>query len=477
MEKKSDKKTSRSKNLIRTMALAFILTSVIPILVALAMIFSISAADFKVTITKIRPFMLWILISSIAGYFIIRRIATLVSHFTHQAKIITTQDFSKRVSIEEDSEIGELAKSFNRITQDLELKIKQLEESRGLLQDVFHRIGEAMTSASGLENLLKLVLKNINIALGSTGSFIMLLDEGSKKLKVSIASPELTKPAKKNEIALGQGIIGLVAKDHKPMVVSRPKQNGQNQQTDQLEGSFTSLACVPLIYKEECIGVITVYDKKTGRFTDENLKLLSDISSQCAIAIANFRLNADIEETYLETITALAMTVEAKDAYSGGHLERVTKYSVEMGKRLDLDDGTLKTLRDGAYLHDLGKIGIRDDVLLKNKPLTKEEFEEIKKHPVIGESIIRPVHSLTGLCELIRHHQEKVDGSGYPDGLKGDEIPLTARIIAVVDVYDALTTKRPYRKTLTKEGAKKELKKMAGVKLDAKLVDIFLDLV
>ena len=169
------------------------------------------------------------------------------------------------------------------------------------------------------------------------------------------------------------------------------------------------------------------------------------------------------------------MAVEAKDPYSGGHLERVAKYATTIGKALNFSEEDLKVLHDVAYLHDLGKIGVRDEVLLKPGKLTADEFEEMKKHPVIGETIMKPVKSLTKLCAAVRSHQERWDGSGYPDGLKGQQIPLHARILAVADVYDALVTERPYKKALTKQEAKEELKKLAGVKLDKNIADAFLE--
>ena len=232
-----------------------------------------------------------------------------------------------------------------------------------------------------------------------------------------------------------------------------------------------------LFYRKERIGAITAYGKAQGKFTKDDLTLLSDIASQCAIAIANFRLNADIEQAYLDTIRALAMAVEAKDSYSGGHLERVAKYAHDIGSKLGLDKKTLQVLRDGAYIHDLGKIGVSDDVLHKVSPLNEKEMAEIKKHPVIGETILKPVRRFAALSDLVRHHQERLDGSGYPDGLKGDEIPLSARVLAVADVFDALTTNRPYRKAMSKNEAKDYLKKFAGVQFDRRVVEAFLEIV
>ncbi len=160
-----------------------------------------------------------------------------------------------------------------------------------------------------------------------------------------------------------------------------------------------------------------------------------------------------------QVIFSLARAVEAKDEYTEGHCERLSILARCIGEELELSDADQLILKRGGVLHDIGKIAIDDSILLKPGPLTKAEFEIIKAHPVIGENICRPLKTLQPVLPVIRYHQERYDGSGYPEGLKGDEIPIHARIIGVVDCYDALTTERPYRKALAKEQALKIMEK------------------
>jgi putative two-component system response regulator len=178
-----------------------------------------------------------------------------------------------------------------------------------------------------------------------------------------------------------------------------------------------------------------------------------------------------------QVIFSLARAVEAKDKYTEGHCERLSELAVKLGRKLNLPEEDLKILNRGGILHDIGKISIADSILLKNGPLTPAEFEEIKTHPEIGERICSPLKTLHPVLPAIKYHQERWDGSGYPEGLKGKEIPLHARIIGIVDSFDALTTDRPYRKALSDTEAieiiKDETKKG---KWDPEIVSAFLDM-
>ena len=194
------------------------------------------------------------------------------------------------------------------------------------------------------------------------------------------------------------------------------------------------------------------------------------------MSIRNFELNKDIEGSYYETLVSLARVIEAKDQYTKHHLDKVAAYVEMMAERLKLDEESKKILKGGAMLHDLGKVGISDSILKKDDKFTPEEYEVMKQHSIIGENILKPLRSMEKLSTLVRHHHEFYDGSGYPDGLKGEEIPILSRILTIADIYEALVTERPYKKAVTKEEALAMIKSYAGNKLDPKLVDIFVAL-
>ncbi|MCX5656622.1 MAG: diguanylate cyclase, partial [Candidatus Omnitrophica bacterium] len=186
------------------------------------------------------------------------------------------------------------------------------------------------------------------------------------------------------------------------------------------------------------------------------------------------RLTKRANRSLMEAIFAFARTIELKDHYTGEHVEKTVYYAVEMAKALGLLNEEIEKIRDAAMLHDLGKIGISEKILLKKSKLTPKEFMEIKKHPQIGADIIRPIHFMHDIIPLILYHHERYDGKGYLNGLKGEQIPIGARIIAVADVYQALTSNRPYRKAYSKKEATEMIKNGAGTQFDPHIVDVFL---
>jgi HD-GYP domain-containing protein (c-di-GMP phosphodiesterase class II) len=273
-------------------------------------------------------------------------------------------------------------------------------------------------------------------------------------------------------VKLGEGVAGWVAKEGRPMRGSgRTEALGFAPSANAAEGA---LLCVPLKLREKSIGVLAVWREQARGFGDDDELLLSSIGSQVAVAIENYRLNLDVERTYIETIMALALAVEAKDPYSAGHSKRVGFYAMQIGRAMELDEEMLQMLNSAGVLHDIGKIGIKDEILLKPTRLTPDEEKIMQQHPIIGEAIVKPVRSLQKVVALVRHHHERWDGSGYPSGLKGEQIPLGARILSVADTYDSMVTDRPYRRRLSIEDAKADLRRYAGTWYDQTVVETFL---
>lgn len=186
--------------------------------------------------------------------------------------------------------------------------------------------------------------------------------------------------------------------------------------------------------------------------------------------------NQKLEQAYLDMIQTLRYTVEAKDPYTRGHSDRVSEYSVLIGEKMGLPEENIKTLRVGGLFHDIGKIGIPDSILLKTDKLSDDEYSEIKNHPSIGAHILGAASIFKNIIPIVKHHHERFDGRGYPSGLKGDEIPFLARIAAVADTFDAMTSKRSYRNALDLQFVKEEIQRCKGTQFDPQIADVFLDI-
>ncbi len=234
-----------------------------------------------------------------------------------------------------------------------------------------------------------------------------------------------------------------------------------------------SLVSVPLRMKTRLLGWISVASfTKQKRFNEGHRKLLSIVGSRAAAAIENARLYEDLRATFQQTIQGLALAIDKMDRYTAGHSERVATYAMYLAVRLGLEPEVIEIVRQSALMHDIGKIGC---VMNLNKPgkLTQDEYEIFKKHPAYGKDILDPIKFLHPLVPGVHLHHERWDGRGYPLGLKGNGVPLIARIIAVADTYDAMTSDRAYRRALPHEVAVGEIERCSGTQFDPEVAHSF----
>lgn len=224
------------------------------------------------------------------------------------------------------------------------------------------------------------------------------------------------------------------------------------------------------------------YCEKSDKFDQLLLLIESGIKSieqMNTIKTINKQLhdkNEELERAYLDTIGILRQTVEAKDPYTRGHSDRVSEYSVLIGKKLGLDEKTLHILKIGGLFHDIGKIGIPDSILLKESKLSDEEYSQIKNLPMIGVHMLGDAAIFTDILPIVKHHHERYDGRGYPSQLVGDDIPYVARIAAVADTFDAMTSKRSYRDSLPIDVVRAEIERCSGTQFDPNIAKVFLDI-
>lgn len=309
-----------------------------------------------------------------------------------------------------------------------------------------------------------------------TGS-LFLVDEETNELYFEVALGEKGERVKQIRLKVGEGIAGWVAQQGEPLLISDAAKDSRWSRKADKESKFITknMVCVPVKVKDKVIGALEVINKLGSEtFVQQDLELLNALANTVGIAIDNANLYEEKRNTFLETAEALADAIDKRDPYTGGHTKRVTSYSLAMAKHLDLDPSEAENLKLSAILHDIGKIGVPDDVLRKKGKLTDKEFESIKKHPIFGYEIMSHIKSLKDVIPGMRYHHERPDGKGYPDRLQAGKIPLIARVIAIADTFDAMTSDRPYRKALTDAEALKEVRKCAGTQFDPMLVKTFL---
>lgn len=235
---------------------------------------------------------------------------------------------------------------------------------------------------------------------------------------------------------------------------------------------------LPLKPRDKLLGVIQVANKRgNATFRPEDLDLLKILGSQVAFVIQNADLFQNLQRAYIDTLSALTSAIDAKDSYTRGHSERVTELSIQLAQFMGVEKKEVEKIKLGGLLHDIGKIGIPEGILNKPGRLTEEEFVIIKSHPEMGVKIMGKVEFLEAIVPIILSHHERYDGRGYPQGLKDSEIPLLARIVSVVDTYDAMTTDRPYRKAMTIEEALKEIEHCSGTQFDPEIAKYFINMI
>jgi putative nucleotidyltransferase with HDIG domain len=306
---------------------------------------------------------------------------------------------------------------------------------------------------------------------------LLLIDEETNRLYFEVALGDKEETVKAFHLEMGEGIAGWVAKFGEPLIVHDAQSDPRFFGEVDKKSKFTTknVICVPVKVKEKTIGVLEAINKLGGEtFSEEDLTIFQSLADQVAVALDNARLLAEIEGLFFQTAESLADAIEKRDPYTGGHTKRVTTYSLVMGEQLKLEPNEMRWLKLAAILHDIGKIGVEDSILRKEDKLSEEEYDQMKKHTLMGAEIIGHIKQLHGIIPGLKYHHEKIDGKGYPEGLADGSIPLIAKIVAVADTFDAMTSDRPYRKALTREAAFDELLRCVGTQFDKQLVASFI---
>lgn len=418
----------------------------------------------------------WAAVGVIGGFALLLAFLSYVSvikpllDLTDSVREIAAGKLDHRINIEGRDEIGLLGREFNRMALSLQKSYSEVRRRYSQLTNLY-KISKAISTTQDLDNLLHLALKqSLDLMGAETGSIMLLTSEGDElKIRAAEGLDEWT--IQNTSVKLGEGVSGRVAATGKPLMIQDDVRKARRPGGKDIKDALS----VPLIAHERVIGVINANNKRKGRFDREDLRFFTTLAGQIAAAVANATLVDNIQEAYFNTIKVLAASIDAKDKYTHGHSARVAKYAVTIAQQLELPHGDVTRIEAAAYLHDIGKIGVPDHILNKEGALTDEEFDMIKTHPQKAAEILGHINFPWGdVVPGVRGHHERYDGRGYPDGLAGEEIARDARIIAVADSFDAMTSDRPYRKGLDRTTAITEMVKGRQKQFDAEAVDAFI---
>lgn len=339
------------------------------------------------------------------------------------------------------------------------------------------QISSALMREKDVDRLLKLIIENASLVLGAERSSIFLMDYDTGELYSKVAQ---LKEVSEIRFPADKGIAGYAVKNS--ALVNIPdayKDSRFNPAVDKQTGFKTrNILCAPMLnYKSEAVGVLQVLNKNRGGFLVEDEALIMALASQAAVAVENAQLHQEQELTLKSFLKTMGSAIDARDPITSGHSERVARYALNIGRAIGFSDTELKMLDYSAALHDVGKIGVPDRVLLKPDKLTPEEFGEMKRHASRTKEILNNMffaRELREIPHIASTHHEKLDGSGYPSGLKAEQMTVSAKILAIADVYDALVAQdRPYKKAMTHEQAIAILEEGRDTKFDGRLLDIF----
>lgn len=377
---------------------------------------------------------------------------------------LSSLHFSALSSIIKENKTYDPSEVIERSGGFLKRLIAAKEKDTGIIKRLSGVSGFLSSSLKSDELLNAIMEKALTELKGETGS-LMLLDKNKKELSIKASVGLSEDIIKTTKTKLGEKIAGKVAQTGKPLLFNKKGK----------EREIKSALCVPLSINDEIIGVLSINRlKNIAPFTKYDLSVLSFLANLAAAAIVHANLTAEIKAGYLATVKTLIAAMEAKDHYTRGHSEAVARYATAIAKEFHLDEEEVERIYIAGLLHDIGKIGIKEEILLKPGRLTNEEFEAIKEHPLIGTKILEPASFHKDVITSVSHHHERPDGKGYPYGYKDENIYIGAAIINVADAFDAMTSERPYRSALSIEEAAEELKKNSGTQFNKEVVDKFL---
>ena len=356
------------------------------------------------------------------------------------------------------------------LNRDLNSKVDQLTK--------LVTVNERLASITDNERLFAESVRLANEITSAEKISLMIYDRSTSYLTIRAALGVGEDVIRGCHVRLGEGVVGKVAQMKQS--INQTRLDSCPIRSNPMNRSYNAVSflCVPLLIGDELFGVLNLADKgDRGDFTENERWLVEQLAEKMAIRIENNILYEGIYSNLIDTLKTLVFTIEARDSYTRQHSQRVTVYAMAVAKKMGFNEDELEQLKFSGILHDIGKIGVSDMILMKPGKLTREEFDVIKTHPVIGDAIVEPLGLSDMERKVIRHHHERIDGRGYPDGLKGDQLPMLVRVAGAADAFDAMTSTRPYRSALTMEQAFEEMIRCKDEQFDPACVDALIECV
>ncbi len=364
---------------------------------------------------------------------------------------------------------------YKQSEETIEIQLKQLATLR--------TIDLAITSGTDLNLTLSMILDYVQKHLNVDAASVLLFNPQTQYLDFAAGAGFWTSALQHTHLRIGEGLAGLAVLDRTIVHIPdlKKRKTGLLRSTTLSGENFTAYYAVPLIVREKVLGVLEIFHRSTLAADREWKDFLYALAGQASIAIDNAMMFKDLQRSNVELTLAYDKTIDGwsralnlRDKETEDHTRRVTGLTLRLARRMSIPEAELIHIRRGSALHDIGKVAIPDHILLKPAPLTKEEWDIMRRHPLIAAEILKPISYLASALPIPRFHHEKWDGSGYPEGLAGENIPLAARLFAFADVYDALTSNRPYRPAWSHAEAIEYISKNSALHFDPKLVPEFI---
>ena len=379
--------------------------------------------------------------------------------------------------------LGETLARVSQVVQSLEQKVNTVFELHQSQMGAFMGVGRVINSSLGLKQVLEEVMDRLVHLMQAERGFLLLKDL-SGELTIQTARG-MEHESIQEVFSVSRTILRSVTDTGKPILTTNAQSDPRfERQLSVAAFQLRSILCAPLKLKDDLIGVIYVDHRgMPGMFRESDLGLITAFADQAAVAIDNARLfeslkaaNEELEIAYDATLNGWVRALDLRDKETEGHTQRVTSLTVQLARAMGMKDDELIHIKRGALLHDIGKMAIPDSILLKPGDLTADERHLVRQHPLFAYEMLKPIRFLHPAIDIPYCHHEKWDGSGYPRGLKGVQIPMPARIFAIADVWDALTSDRPYRKGIKPDNVREHLRAQSAIHFDPQVVDAFLSL-